>query len=129
MAVVTKPEAHNQGALYEDLRLFLESNDHPEHAQIQQSIQKVEELKTRILGMANEGKISSEGAFPLDKIQEAKQCLSELQTELQKVFEIHQTVSTRWAMLKIGEGYSQEIIQPVVTVVLGGYQARWSNMG
>ena len=64
-----------------------------------------------------------------NKLQEVQQCLSELQTELQKVFKIHQTVSTRWAMLKIGEENPQEIIQSVVTLVLGEYQARWSNMG
>jgi len=129
MATVTKIERCNQDALCEDLRLFLESNDRPEHAQIQQIIQKVNEIKTRILGMANDGKISSEGGFPVNKLQEVQQCLSELQTELQKVFKIHQTVSTRWAMLKIGEEKPQEIIQSVVTLVLGEYQARWNNMG
>ncbi len=65
--------------------------------------------------MANERRISSQGTSPLDKIQEVQQCVSELQVELQKVFQIQQAVTERWA--------AQEIIQLVAEAVLGKYQA------
>ena len=129
MATVTKPEAYNgQDALCEDLRLFLESNNHPEHGQIQEIIQKVEEIKTRILSIAHDGKISAEGTFPQDKLIDAKQYVAELQLELQKVFGIHQAVSKRWALQKIAEGIPEATIQSAVITVLTEYQESWSNM-
>ena len=114
--------------LCEELKQFMESDKHPEHQEIQTIAQKVEEIKERIIGMSREGKISSEGSFPLDKLQEVQQCVSELQNNLKKIFSIHQTVSMRWMEMKINEGFDQKFIQTVVTSVLATYQARWANM-
>ena len=49
-------------------------------------IKRVEEIKTRILGMATGGVIGPQGSFPPEKLQEVQQCVVELQQELQKVY-------------------------------------------
>ena len=129
VAPVIKVETDIQTVLCMELSTFLESNEHLESSELQAIVERVEEIKARIIGMANGGEINSEGSFPQDKVEKVQKCVVELQTELQKVFGIHQMIATRWEAQKIGEGVSQEIIQPVVEIVLREYQERWSNMG
>ena len=115
-------------ALCKELRTYLESDEHPEHAEIQEIAQKVDEIKTRILGMATGGVIGPEGSFPPEKLIEVQQCVIELQQELQKVFEIHKSVAGRWATLKMDQKIPEETVTIVKTTVLTEYQKRWSNM-
>lgn len=125
---VTKIEADSQAALCMELSTFLESNEHLECSELQAIVGRVEEIKARIVGMANGGEINSKGSFPQDKVEKVQKCVVELQAELQKIFGIHQMIAARWEAQKIGEGVSQEIIQPVVEIILSEYQERWSNM-
>ncbi|MCP5505093.1 MAG: hypothetical protein H7A41_08080 [Chlamydiales bacterium] len=128
MATATQAEGMSHSALCDELRVFLESDENPEHAQIHEIIQKVEEIKARILGMANGGVIGPQGSFPLDKIQEVQQCVIELQQELQKVYVIHTSVAQRWAALKMDQKIPEETITDVTTTVLSEYQNRGSNI-
>ena len=114
-------------ALCKELRRYLESDEHPEHAQIQEIAQKVEEIKTRILSMATGGVIGPEGSFPPEKFIEVQQCVVELQQELQKVFGIHKSVAERWATLKMDQKIPEETVTIVKTTVLKEYEKRWSN--
>lgn len=128
MATITQAEGVSHAALCDELRVFLESDEHPEHAEIQEIAQKVEEIKTRILGMATGGVIGPQGSFPHEKLQEVQQCLVELQQELQKVYSIHVAVAGRWATQKMDQKIPEETITVVTTTVLTEYQKRWSNM-
>lgn len=127
MATVEKHQ-HNQELYCQELRNYLERNDHPEHASIQQIAQKVQEIKARIIGMTTEGKISQESTFRPDKLDEAKQALAELQQELGNVFAIHYTIAQRWLAEQTNSGVPQDIAQQTVVTVITEYQTRWSNM-
>ncbi|MCB1072775.1 MAG: hypothetical protein KDK96_06695 [Chlamydiia bacterium] len=128
MATATQAEGMSHSALCDELRVFLESDENPEHAQIHEIIQKVEEIKARILGMATGGVIGAQGSFPPEKLLEVQQCLVELQQELQKVYSIHVAVAGRWATQKMDQKIPEETITLVTTTVLSEYQNRWSNM-
>lgn len=134
MTATIKTETHNKDALCNDLRFFLDTSGNSEYVQIQEIIQKVEAIRTRILDMASLGKTCFDGRwqrwkFPIEKIQEGRQCFFELQKELRKIFGIHQVIAKRWEVLKIDEGLDQETIQSVVAIVIEKYQERHSDMG
>lgn len=123
MATITHPESIDQNILAEALVTFLESDTHPEHAELQAIILRVQEIKAQVFSMAG-----IDGQFPSDKIQEAQKCLLQLQEELQKIKGIHEAVANRWKEEQVNAGTPLKTVEHVMSTVLLAYDRRW-NLG
>lgn len=129
MSVATIGDVSDLLTVLGDLRSYIEQDSHPEHTSLQDIVKRVEEIKAKIIAVSTGGEISERGSFPVEKLQEVQGYILELQTQLQKIFEIQKAIATRWAAQKIDEGLSPEMVNKAVEVILGEYQKRWGHLG
>lgn len=128
MTVATIGDVSDLLTVLGHLRAYIENDFHPEHASLQAIAKRVEEIKAKIIAASTEGEISERGSFPVEKLEKVQGYILELQTELQKVFEIQKAIAERWAAQKIDEGLSAEMVGKAVEVILGEYQQRWGHL-
>lgn len=126
MATAVNTQNADPVDLANDLRAFLESDQHKEHKDLRSLKARVEEIRAAIIGLSNEGTIGHQNTFPPENISKAQKYVVELQEKIEKILNIHALVAQRWAGSKITEREDPDTVWGVTVTVLLEYQQRWS---